>query len=530
MRRQVWCLSEIDGDALFLPIAIAHWLWPFASAQFDGALVFGLCRAAGIGFGQCALGGGGQGGAALVLWDCGAVVWCRTLVGHWVFSLQQAFALIYRAGLKGQETLLMADTFSLAPRAAAQDLIAAVLGGRRSLSEVIARAPDSFAALPPEGRARAQRLASETFRHAGRADHHLRRALRKAPPEAVMWVLRMGVIEMHVLGAPAHGVINDAVDLTRRADQPRLDGLVNAVLRQLGEGLDWAAAPVPRLPGWLRGALQNAYGAKVTAAIEAAHLLPAPLDLTLRGPRPEGLDGVALPTGSLRLRDPGQISALPGYDAGQWWVQDAAAALPVRVLGDVSGLRVLDLCAAPGGKTMQLAAQGAQVTALDISDARMVRLRENLLRTGLQAETVIADALEWRPDTPFDAILLDAPCSATGTLRRHPELPLIRMKEDVKALQALQAALLDRVLDPAQGVLRSGGRVVYCTCSLLPSEGSDQIAAALARHSVQVVPPDLPGLPDAWRLPDGCVRTRPDYWAEFGGLDGFFIALLQHRQ
>ena len=424
----------------------------------------------------------------------------------------------------------MSDTSSLAPRAAAHDLIAAVLEGRRSLSEVIARAPDSFAALPPEGRARAQRLASETFRHMGRADHHLRRALRKTPPEPVMWVLRMAVIEMHVVGAPAHGVINDAVDLTRRAAQPRLDGLVNAVLRQLSDGLDWASAPVPRLPGWLRGALQNAYGAKVTAAIEAAHLVPAPLDLTLRGTSPEGLEGEILPTGSLRLRDPGQISALPGYDAGQWWVQDAAAALPARLLGDVAGLRVLDLCAAPGGKTMQLAAQGAHVTALDISAARMVRLRENLARTQLQADLVVADALEWQPEAPFDAILLDAPCSATGTLRRHPELPLIRMKEDVKSLQALQAALLDRVLDPAHGLLRPGGRVVFCTCSLLPSEGSDQIAAALARHTVQVVPPDLPGLPQEWRLPDGCLRTRPDYWAERGGLDGFFIAVLQHMQ
>ncbi|TVQ01663.1 MAG: methyltransferase domain-containing protein [Roseinatronobacter sp.] len=424
----------------------------------------------------------------------------------------------------------MADAPSLAPRAAALDLISSVLQDRRSLSDVIARAPDSFAGLPPEGRARAQRLASETFRQMGRADAHLRRAMRKAPPEPVMWVLRLALTEMHVMAAPAHGVINDAVALTRRAGQPRLDGLVNAVLRQLGDGLDWASAPAPRLPDWLRGALQNAYGAKVTAAIEAAHLVPAALDLTLRDTRPDGLEGEVLPTGSLRLHDAGQISALPGYDSGQWWVQDAAAALPARLLGDVAGLRVLDICAAPGGKTMQLAAQGAQVTALDISAARMVRLRENLTRTQLQAELVIADALEWQPEAPFDAILLDAPCSATGTLRRHPELPLIRSKDDVKALQALQAALLDRVLDPAQGLLRPGGRVVFCTCSLLPSEGSDQIAAALARHSIKVVSPDLPGLPEEWRLPDGCLRTRPDYWPELGGLDGFFIAVLQHKQ
>ena len=424
----------------------------------------------------------------------------------------------------------MADTPSIAPRAAALDLIAAVLADRRSLGDVIARAPDSFAKLPPEGRARAQRLASETFRQQGRSDSHLRRALRKTPPEPVLWVLRLALTEMHVLGAPAHGVINDAVALTRRAGQPRLDGLVNAVLRQLSDGLNWASAPVPRLPGWLRGALQNAYGAKVTAAIEAAHLRPAPLDLTLRAAPVPGLEGEMLPTGSLRLHEPGQISALPGYDTGKWWVQDAAAALPARVLGDVAGVRVLDLCAAPGGKTMQLAAMGAQVTALDISAARMVRLRENLTRTQLEAEIIVADALEWQPETPFDAILLDAPCSATGTLRRHPELPLIRTKEDVKALQALQSALLDRVLDPAHGLLKPGGRVVYCTCSLLPSEGSDQIAAAVARHDVKVEVPELSGLPQDWRLPDGGVRTRPEYWAERGCLDGFFIAVLRHMQ
>jgi 16S rRNA (cytosine967-C5)-methyltransferase len=342
-----------------------------------------------------------------------------------------------------------------------------------------------------------------------------------------MWVLRLALVEMHVLGAPAHGVIHDAVELVRHVGAPGLAGLVNAVLRQLGTGLDWASAPVPRLPGWLRGALQNAYGAKTTAAIEAAHQVAPPLDITLKGARPDGLEGQALPTGSLRLMAPGQITALPGYAQGGWWVQDAAAALPAQLLRDMAGARVLDICAAPGGKTMQLAAYGADVTALDISAPRMARLADNLARTGLGAQIVIADALDWRPDQPFDAILLDAPCSATGTLRRHPELPLIRGKEDVKALQTLQAGLLDRVLDPGQGLLRAGGRVVYCTCSLLPSEGEAQIAAALARHAARIVPADIPGLPPEWLLPDGTLRTRPDYWPADGGLDGFYIAHLQ---
>ncbi|TVP74284.1 MAG: methyltransferase domain-containing protein [Rhodobacteraceae bacterium] len=414
----------------------------------------------------------------------------------------------------------------MAARAAALDLVTTVVTEQRSLSEVLASPPARFGALPPEERARAQRLALAGFRQIGRADGYLKRALRKTPPEPVLWVLRLALIEMHALGAPAHGVINDAVALTRARGFARLSGLVNAVLRQLADGLDWAAGPAPRLPDWLRGRLQNAYGAQVTASIEAAHLRPPPLDLTLKGARPAGLAGALLPTGSLRLDAPGQITQLPGYAEGAFWVQDAASALPVQLLGDVAGLRVLDLCAAPGGKTMQLAARGAQVTALDLSAPRLQRLRENLTRTGLAAEVVVADALGWRPARAFDAIVLDAPCSATGTIRRHPELPLIRSGADIKALQGLQAQLLDRVLDPAQGLLAAGGRVVYCTCSLLPSEGEDQLAAAIARHGARVLPATLPGLPPEAFLPCGGVRTRPDFWPETGGMDGFFMAVI----
>lgn len=420
----------------------------------------------------------------------------------------------------------MPQSPSLAPRIAAIDLIATVIGTRSGLGDVLARPPESFASLPPEARARAQRLAVETFRQHGRADALLRRPLRKTPPEPVLWVMRLAVVEMLGLGAPAHGVINDAVELVRREEFPKLASLTNAVLRQVAEAGGWDATPVPRLPDWLRGALQNAYGAKVTQAIEAAHQTPAPLDLTLRDALPEGLEGEMLPTGSLRLRTYRQITALPGYATGAFWVQDAAATLPVQALGDVAGLRVLDLCAAPGGKTMQLAARGAQVTALDISDARMVRLRENLARTGLQADLVTDDALTWHPDQPFDAVLLDAPCSATGTIRRHPELPLIRARDEVKDLQALQTALLDRALDPAQGLIKPGGRVVYCTCSLLPSEGEEQITRALTRHKARLLPLDLPGLPPEAQLTNG-LRTRPDFWADRGGMDGFFIAALQ---
>jgi 16S rRNA (cytosine967-C5)-methyltransferase len=230
-----------------------------------------------------------------------------------------------------------------------------------------------------------------------------------------------------------------------------------------------------------------------------------------------------LPTGSLRLADKGQVSGLPGYEAGGWWVQDAAAALAVRLLGDVSGLRVLDLCAAPGGKTLQLASLGAKVTALDLSGPRMLRLSENLVRTGLSASLVIADALQWEPEAGFDAILLDAPCSATGTIRRHPDLPFIKDGSELAELVVLQAALLDRAL----GWLSPGGRLVYCTCSLLPDEGEGQLAAALARHPGLIVQqPALAGVDPAWITPQGGLRLRPDYWAEQGGMDGFFMVAL----
>ena len=415
---------------------------------------------------------------------------------------------------------------------AALDLVAQVLERKRGLSEVLLAPPASLSALPPDGRARAQRLAADLFRHGPRADHLLRRALRKAPPEPVHWVLRLAVIEMLALGTAPHGAINDAVTLTRDwAGQARLAALVNAVLRQMATlgAQDWAQAPVARLPNWLRGALQNAYGAKVTAAIETAHASPPPLDLTLRGDRPDGLAGTHLPTGSLRLDAGVQVSALPGFDTGAWWVQNAAAALPARLLAPQPGMRVLDLCAAPGGKTLQLAAMGAAVTALDLSAPRLERLRENLRRTGLQAEIVVADALDWQAPAPFDAILLDAPCSATGTIRRHPELPLVRDRAQLKALVALQAALLARATDPGQGLLRAGGSVVYCTCSLLPEEGEAQVRAALAANpGLRVVPPALPGIAPEWVTDEGGLRTRPDHWSDLGGLDGFYMAHLQH--
>lgn len=409
-------------------------------------------------------------------------------------------------------------------RSAAVALLNAVLGEGQLLSQVAAE-ESVMAGLTGPDRARAQRLALSVLRSVEPLDRVLHPLMRKAPPLAVLNILRLAIFEISN-GAAPHGVVNEAVGLARRdRKSTHMTGLINAVLRQVpapDPTTPTAAGPVQRLPRWLRQPLVHTYGRDVVAAIEAVHAAAPPLDLTLR-PGAEAPEGELLPTGSLRLSDRGQVSGLAGYAAGGWWVQDAAAALAVRLLGDVAGQRVLDLCAAPGGKTLQLAAQGAKVTALDLSGPRMLRLSENLARTGLQASLVIADALHWQTEARFDAILLDAPCSATGTIRRHPDLPFAKDGSELAELVPLQAALLDRAL----GWLKPGGRLIYCTCSLLPDEGERQLEAALARHpGLSVNRPTLAGIDPAWITPEGGLRLRPDYWADRGGMDGFFMVAL----
>ena len=415
----------------------------------------------------------------------------------------------------------------LAPRRTALHLLDQVTGEGRLLSELL---PGAVERLAPEDRARAQRLAVTTLRWMDRADRMLGPHLKKRPAPKVLNVLRLGVVELAVDKAAAHGVVDAYVSLMREGRKTQgLAGMVNAVLRKVAGGLDgWDALPVPRLPKWLRGPLAEAYGKPVLAAIEAAHAQGAAFDLTAKSDArglAKRLDGLVLPTGSVRLSGRPQVSQLPGFEAGDWWVQDAAAAIPARILAAEPGERVLDMCAAPGGKTLQLAAAGAQVTALDISETRLVRLAENLARTGLSADIVAADALKWQPEAPFDAILLDAPCSATGTIRRHPDLPYAKDGSDFLGLFALQEAMIDR----ACALLKPGGRLVYCTCSLLPDEGEVQIEAALDRHpqlTLDTPALDLPGLKADW-CNDMGLRLRPDYWADAGGMDGFFIAALR---
>ena len=339
-----------------------------------------------------------------------------------------------------------------------------------------------------------------------------------------MNLLRLATTEL-ARGGAAHGVVHAAVNLARAAPDSRpMAGLVNAVLRKIAAAPpDLDAMPPGELPKPLRKLLIAAWGKPAVAAMEAVFAQTPPLDLTSRDGDAAALaarvGGEVLPTGSVRLRETGQVSALPGYEDGAFWVQDAAAALPARVLAAQPGERMLDLCAAPGGKAMQLAAAGAQVTAVDDSAARLARLRENLTRTGLRAEVVQSDALAFRGGS-FDAVLLDPPCSATGTIRRHPDLPQARRPIDLPALTDLQA----RMADHAASLLRPGGRLVICTCSLLPEEGEALAEALPARTGLVPDPAALTGMPADWRSGASGLRLRPDFWADTGGIDGFFIA------
>lgn len=414
----------------------------------------------------------------------------------------------------------------LPARRAAHHMLQQITTEGRLLSELLGGG--ALDHLDPADRATAQRLATDTLRALDRADRMLKPFLQKGPPVFVRNALRLGVVEL-VSGSAAHGVVNAYVDIVGHNKRTQtMKGLVNAVLRKVDAAKDtWDRLPVPVTPPWLRQPLVAAWGRKVMDGVERAHFAGAPLDLTARTDAAavaKAVGGDILPTGSVRIHDVGQVSKLPGFTDGDWWVQDAAAALPVQLLGDVAGLKVLDLCAAPGGKTLQLAAKGAAVTAVDLSESRMRRVQENLKRTGLVADTIICDALAYT-GTDFDAVLLDAPCSATGTIRRHPDLPHAKDGTEFGALIAQQAVLIDHALT----CLKPGGTLIFCTCSLLPDEGEVQVEDALARHPglrVNRAACDRPGIDPAWISEEGGLRLRPDYWADIGGMDGFYMAAL----
>lgn len=423
-------------------------------------------------------------------------------------------------------------------RHAALAVLSDVLEGEWPLDEALERRPEA-AALAPRDRAFMRLLVATVLRRLIQLDQVIEPMLARGRPNAsVMHVLRLGAAQLLFLDTPPHAAIDRSVALAEAVGAGYAKGMVNAVLRRVAaEGKTIIAGQdAARLiiPDWLWRAWTKAYGEAATRRIAEAHLAEPPLDVTLVDPAEratiaDALEASVLPTGSLRRHAGGAVRALEGFGEGRWWVQDAAAALPVLAFGAVAGKRAADLCAAPGGKTLQLASRGALVTALDRSAARMARVEANLSRTGLRAETIVADATEWQPALPFDCVLLDAPCSATGTARRHPDILLTKGPSEVRIMAEAQ----DRLLDAALRATAPGGTIVYSVCSLQPEEGPLRVAALIERAGGLVEPfaigsGEIPGA-EAFVQADGSLRTRPCDWAEAGGIDGFYIARLRRR-
>lgn len=432
----------------------------------------------------------------------------------------------------------------LAARRVAADIVESVIHRGRSLDEQFsgASAHSGLALLADRDRALVRRIVGAALRRLGSLRGLIGDCLdRGLPVDAprLESALLVGAAQILFLDIPDHAAVDLSVRLVqadRRA--ARYAGLVNAVLRRIArsrsDGLDSAGADAAdaNTPSWLMERWARHYGEETARAIARAHAEEPALDLTVKS-QPERwaarLRGRALPTGAVRAVTAGAIASLPGYAEGEWWVQDAAAALPARLLGDVRGLAVADLCAAPGGKTLQLAFAGAAVTAVDRAEGRVARLQENLRRVKLKADAVVADVETWQ-EGPFDAVLLDAPCSATGAIRRHPDIPWLKRESDIAALAALQTRLLDRAI----GLTRPGGALVYSTCSLEPEEGEWLIAAALDRdpriRRRPIAASEIPGVAE-FVTPQGDLRTLPCAWPDseprMGGLDGFFAARLE---
>ena len=424
-------------------------------------------------------------------------------------------------------------------RGVAAHALGAILRRGRTLDQALGAAP-GLDALSSRDAAFARLLLLTTLRRLGQIDAFLAGLMDRPLPARrgpVQDVLRLGIAQLAFLETPAHAAVASTVAL---AQGPRLApyrGLVNAVLRRAsrerGAITSFDAARL-NTPDWLWQSWAQAYGEERCRAIAETHLGEPPLDLSPVAGTEErseslrtALAAERLPGGTLRLRSAGEVTRLAGYEAGAWWVQDAAAALPARLLDPVVGKRVLEVGAAPGGKTAQLAAAGANVTAVDRSAPRLGRLRENLARLGLEAEIVEADALDWRPQTPADAVLLDAPCTATGTIRRHPDIPHGRSPADVDRLADLQS----RLLASAAAMVAPGGLLLYASCSLQPEECERQVDVFLAEAPnfarLPVRAGELAGLSEAITTA-GDLRTLPCHWADVGGMDGFYAARLRH--
>ena len=430
----------------------------------------------------------------------------------------------------------------VAARSAASRLLRGVLGGTPLDSLIEPTTGDAaFRQLPPRDRALTRAVVATTLRRRGQILAMLHRLMeRGVPPRSgrLQSILEIAAAQILFLDVPAYAAVSTAMadaegDRHARHFKPLINGVLRRLAREREDFPSAADTSLVNTPEWLRERWVATYGKDLALKIAAAHLVEPGLDLTVKhDPKgwAEKLGGIVLPNGTARLVPSGPIEALPGYGEGAWWVQNAAAALPVRLLGEVAGKRVADLCAAPGGKTAGLALAGADVTAVDISAGRLQRLAGNLARLQLAADLVAADVLAWTPAERFDAVLLDAPCSATGTIRRHPDIPWIKRPDDIAGLADLQFRLIER----AAGLLKPGGILVYCTCSLEPEEGEAHLTRLATRNHeltlVPVEPGELTGLAET-RTPEGAVRTLPSHLPNpeprLAGLDGFFIVRWQ---
>jgi len=439
---------------------------------------------------------------------------------------------------------------SLSPRNVALDVLKETLRRGRPFDEVLA-GHDSLGQLNERDRAFVRLLVATVLRRLGQIDALIAACLERPLPAgtaAVQDALRLGVAQLMFLKTPPHAAVDTSVTLVTDAGFGTLKGLANALLRRLsreGEAM-MAAQDAARLntPDWLWESWAAAYGEETAHDIGAALLAEPPIDITVKED-PEAwatkLNAELLPTGSLR-RPPapqgggGPVPALPGYAEGAWWVQDAGAALPAKLLGDVSGQKVIELCAAPGGKTAQLVTMGGEVTAIDSSAPRLELLRQNMKRLDLDAVYFTANAVHWRPHEPAPFVLLDAPCTATGAMRRHPDIGRLKMPNDVTRMAKIQ----DTLLDAAAEMLAPGGLLVFCTCSLQPEEGPQRIAAFLARNEnftrERIGPQEVAGIAE-FVTADGDLRTLPSQMGgaeaaktgKAGGIDGFYAARLRRR-
>ena len=436
------------------------------------------------------------------------------------------------------------DAPGFAARKVAAEILDGVLRRARPLDEQLdgRGANVGLAHLADRDRALVRRIVATVLRRLGTLRHvvggFLERGLPADAPRTETALL-IGAAQILLLDGPAHAAVDLSVRLAQ-ADRKaaRHAGLINAVLRRIArDGVALVADPelvMRDTPDWMMQRWTATYGAQTARAIAAANALEPAIDLPIKQDQAEWagkLHGRLLPTGSVRTISRGPVPLMPGFTEGVWWVQDAAAALPVRLLGGVRGQNVADLCAAPGGKTLQLANAGANVTAVDRSEPRLARVRDNLQRCGLTATVVAADASAWDAG-PFDAVLVDAPCSSTGTIRRHPDIAWLKRPADLAPLVALQRRLIEHAIT----LTRPGGTIVYCTCSLEPEEGEQAVAAVLAdRSEVRRVPfsaSESNELTD-FITPLGELRTLPCQWPDpdprMGGLDGFYAARLERN-